>query len=97
MFVVVLRFSTQKEQAGAFIDVHKAWIDQGIHDGVFLLVGSLKPNGGGVVLAHNVSRVELERRVNLDPVVEHGVVTAEIIEIAPSKVDERLRFLVGTA
>lgn len=94
MFIVFLRFSAQREQAAAFMAGHKAWIDQGVEDGVFLLVGSLQPNGGGAVLAHGVSRADLERRVQLDPFVEHQVVTAEVIEVAPSKVDERLRFLL---
>lgn len=98
MFIVFLRFSTQKERAkeraGAFMDAHEAWIDQGVRDGVFLLVGSLEPSAGGAVIAHGVTRAELERRVSLDPFVEHDVVSAEIVEVAPAKVDERLRFLV---
>lgn len=94
MFIIFLRFSTQREQASAFMAGHKAWIDQGIEDGVFGLVGSLKPNGGGAILAHGVSLADLEHRMSLDPFVEHQVVTAEIIEVAPSKVDDRLRFLV---
>lgn len=94
MFVILLRFSAQRERASEFMAGHKAWIDQGIDDGVFLLVGSLKPNGGGAILAHGVSRADLERRVNRDPFVEHQVVTVEIVEVGPSRVDERLRFLV---
>lgn len=94
MFIIFLRFSTQRDQASVFMAGHKAWIDQGINDGVFLLVGSLKPNAGGAILAHGVSLADLERRVNLDPFVEHRVVTAEIVEVTPSKVDDRLRFLV---
>ena len=94
MFIIFLRFSTQRDQASAFMAGHKTWIDQGIDDGVFLLVGSLKPNAGGVILAHGVSFADLEHRVGLDPFVEHQVVTAEIVEVVPSKVDDRLRFLV---
>lgn len=97
MFIVFLRFSTHKDQAGALMDAHKAWIEQGVSDGIFFLVGSLKPNGGGAILAHKLSRAALETRVSLDPFVEHGVVSAEIVEVAPAKVDERLRFLMESA
>lgn len=97
MFIVFLRFSTQKDQASAWMEGHKQWIDMGLRDGVFVLVGSLKPNGGGVVLAHGVSRAELQERVSRDPFVEHDVVSAEIVEFAPSRVDDRLRFLVESA
>jgi uncharacterized protein YciI len=60
---------------------------------VFLVVGSLQPNQGGGIVAHNTSLPELEARVNDDPFVAQDVVSARIIEIAPSRVDERLAFL----
>ena len=47
MFVILLRFSANKGEAGKFIVGHQQWIKRGFDDGVFLLVGSLKPNAGG--------------------------------------------------
>ncbi len=38
---------------------HNEWIKQGFEDGVFLLAGSLQPNPGGSVNAHNASLPEL--------------------------------------
>jgi len=73
---------------------HNDWIKKGFDDGVFLLVGSLLPNLGGSVIAHNTSLPELEERVKLDPFVAENVVSAEVIEIEPKKAHERLRFLV---
>ena len=95
MFVVLLRFAENKGRAGAFMAGHNAWIKRGFEDGVFLLVGSLQPNAGGGILAHNTSLAELRRRVNDDPFVAEAVVSAEILEISPSKADERLEFLIG--
>ena len=43
MFVILLKFSDNKSDAPKFMEAHKAWIDQGLSDGVFLVVGSLKP------------------------------------------------------
>jgi len=77
------------------MDGHNQWIKQGFEDGVFLLVGSLQPNLGGSVIAHNTSLPELEEMVNNDPFVSENVVNAEILEIDPKKADERLSFLVG--
>ena len=94
MFIVLLRFSDNKIQAGEYMEDHNAWIKQGFTDGVFLLVGSLEPGLGGSVIAHNISREELQQRVNDDPFVSENVVTAELIEISPKKADERLGFLV---
>lgn len=86
MFVVLLRFSAQKERAAAFMEAHKLWIKQGFDDGCFLLTGSLASQGGGAVIAHGLSRTELEARLEADPFVREGIVTAEIVEITPSRV-----------
>ena len=95
MFIVLLKFSGNKSQAGQFMEGHKKWIKRGFDDGIFVLVGSLQPNLGGGILAHNTSLPDLQARVNDDPFVAQNVVSAEIIEITPSKTDERLKFLLG--
>lgn len=94
MFIITLKFSGSKAQASQFMEGHNQWIEQGINDDVFLLVGSLQPNLGGGIMAHNTSLSELQNRVNDDPFVAEGIVSAEIIEITPSKTDKRLSFLV---
>jgi uncharacterized protein YciI len=95
MFVVLLKFSGNKGEVGRLMDGHKAWIRRGFDDGVFLVVGSLRPEAGGGIVAHNTSLTELESRVNGDPFVAENVVSAEILEIAPSRTDARLDFLAG--
>ena len=72
---------------------HNEWIKRGFNDGVFLVVGSLQPNLGGGLVAHNTTLSDLQSRVNNDPFVAENVVSAEILEITPSKTDERLQFL----
>lgn len=94
MFIVLLKFSDNKDQAHQFMEGHKQWITRGFDDGVFLLVGSLQPHVGGGLLAHNTSLQDLQRRVNDDPFVVQNVVSADILEVAPSKADERLQFLL---
>lgn len=94
MFIVLLRFSENKGQAGQFMDGHNEWIKRGFDDDVFLLVGSLHPKSGGGIVAHNTSRADLESPVNDDPFVTENVVSAEIHEIAPAKADKRLNFLL---
>jgi len=95
MFVVLLRFSDNKGEAGQFMEGHKEWIRRGFDDGVFLLAGSIKPNLGGGIVAHNTSLLDLQSRVNADPFVAADVVKAEILEVAPSRADERLTFLLN--
>ena len=95
MFIVLLKFSSNKSKAGQFMDGHKAWLKRGFDDGVFLLAGSLEPGLGGGLVAHNTLLSELQRRVNDDPFVMEDVVKAEIYELDPGKADQRLQFLVN--
>lgn len=95
MFVVLLKFSANKAAASQFMDGHNTWLRQGFADGVFLLAGSIKPGLGGAILAHGATAEDLQQRVNADPFVAEDVVRAEIIEVAPSKTDERLNFLAA--
>lgn len=95
MFVVLLKFSENKGQAAGLMDGHNQWLKNGFEAGVFLLAGSLQPNLGGSILAHNTTLDELQARVKDDPFVAENVVSAEILEISPKKTDARLSFLLN--
>lgn len=95
MFIVLLKFADNRDRAPQFLDAHKAWLGQGFDDGVFMLAGSLPPGLGGGILAHDTTAEALRARVDADPFVAEGVVTAEIVELTPSLTDERLAFLTG--
>ena len=94
MFILLLKFSANKDQAPQFMDAHNVWLKSGFDDGVFLLAGSLQPGLGGGILAGGTTLAELQSRVQADPFVQENVVTAEILEIEPARADERLQFLL---
>ena len=95
MFIILLKFSDKKSHAGQFMQAHKEWLQQGFDDGIFLLSGSIQPSAGGGILAFNTTHDELLKRVNKDPFVVENVARAEIIEIAASKANEQLNFLLN--
>lgn len=95
MFIVLLKFSDNRAKAAEFMNGHNEWLRRGFADGVFLMAGSLKPNLGGGILAHNTTHADIERRVSEDPFVTENIVGAEIFELAPAKADDRLSFLLG--
>ncbi|CUR47154.1 YciI family protein [Alloalcanivorax xenomutans] len=97
MFIVLLKFTGDKAEAGRLMAAHKDWIEQGFAAGVFVLVGSLPGGTGGALMARGVSMSDLKERVGEDPFVREGVVSAEIIEIEPGRADPRLRFLADDA
>ncbi|WP_087017184.1 YciI family protein [Thaumasiovibrio subtropicus] len=93
MHVVLLKFAENKILASQFMDAHKNWIQQGIDDGVFLVVGSITDGSGGTILAHDIERDALVARVKQDPFVERDIVSAEIISVSANHLDPRLAFL----
>jgi uncharacterized protein YciI len=94
MFIVLLKFSVNKPLAGQFMAGHNDWIQRGVDEGVFLLVGSLNQGQGGAILADNTTLPELQRRVDQDPFVSEQVVEAQVLEITPHHTDQRLSFLL---
>jgi hypothetical protein len=46
-------------------------------------------------LSPNDRLADLQNRVNDDPFVAEGIVSVEILEVAPAKADERLAFLLS--
>jgi uncharacterized protein YciI len=72
---------------------HNAWLRRGFEDGLLLLAGTVQPAVGGALLANGATRDLLEAFVAQDPFVAEGVVTAEILDIAPGRTDTRLAFL----
>ncbi len=95
MFIILLKFGENKAKAPELMEAHKAWIDQGFKDGVFMLVGSLQPNMGGGILAHNTLREDLDMRLRDDPFVAENVVDAEILELSPARTMDQMKFLMG--
>ena len=94
MFVILLKFSEHRSLASQFMEGHVRWIKRGFDEGVFLLAGSLQPDLGGGIVAHNTSLADLQDRLKDDPFVAENIVVAEVLEITPSRADERLDFLL---
>jgi len=97
MYIVTLSLTAQKSKAPEFMAAHNAWIARGFDEGAFLLVGSLKPQGGGAILAAGSDRAALEQRIADDPFVQEGIAIPEIQEVAPARTDERLSFLTAAS
>ena len=94
MFIILLKFSTNKENVKDFMKAHGDWLQRGFDEGVFILAGRILPEEGGSILAHNISRDALTRLINEDPFVKNNVVVAEILETLPAIAEDRLKFLL---
>ncbi|MCB1465793.1 MAG: hypothetical protein KDK08_01245 [Rhizobiaceae bacterium] len=93
MYVILLRFSSNKQAASSHMAGHNEWIRTGVADGVFLVVGSLQPQQGGAIIARGESREAIEQRVASDPFVREDVVRPEILEMSVNVVADSMAFL----
>lgn len=97
MFVTFLKFTENRPSAPEFVAAHNDWIAKGFADGVFLCVGSLLPAAGGVIIAHGESREAHGARIQTDPFVVEGIVTADTHEIDAKRTSPELDFLKDVA
>ncbi len=75
------------------MEQHNQWLKNGFDKELFILAGSLQDSMGGGIIAHDISRKELEKEINNDPFIQENIVAPEIIEISPAKIDDRLNFI----
>jgi uncharacterized protein YciI len=93
MYIILLKFTDSKARAADFMAGHNKWLQDGFERGLILMAGSLNQGGGGVVFANGAEREVVEAFVREDPFVIEKIVTAEILQVSPSRLDPRLDFL----
>lgn len=94
MLIILLTYTAPLERIDACVAAHRTWLQQCYADGVFLASGPQVPRSGGAILAHGLSRAELEARLAQDPFAQAGVAAYQVIEMAVGMSDPRLAFLV---
>lgn len=94
MFIVFLKLTGDKSKVAAHMEAHKAWITKGFEAGTFLTVGTLEGGTGGAIIAHDITRADLETFLKEDPFVIEGIATPEIHGMTPARTDDRLAFLM---
>jgi uncharacterized protein YciI len=93
VFIILLTYTKPLDEVDRHLAGHKAWVKQGFEDGVFILSGGQRPRTGGALLALGDDRSAIQTRADCDPFVLAGVATAEVIEVVPSTLDDRLNSL----
>jgi len=97
MYIVFLRFSQNRAQAGQWMAEHNRWLADGFASGDFIIAGSLEGSQGGLLIARDMEQSALLEKVRQDPFVMHGVVAAEVHGFKPSRLAEGLDALVAQA
>lgn len=94
MFVVSLTYTVSIDEIDNFRPAHLNWLQSYYNKGYFLASGRKNPLNGGIILAYNLSRAELEDILKTDPFAQQNIATYEIIEFIPNLTAPALSFLV---
>lgn len=94
MFIVLLTYTAPLERIGAAGAEHRDWLRRAYDDGIFLASGPQEPRQGGVILAHGLTRAELEARLAEDPFARQGLASYAVTQMAVRMADPRLAFVM---
>lgn len=85
MFIISVTYQTPLEVVDSHLPAHIAFLDRHFAAGTFIAAGRKVPRTGGMIMARNVTWIELEAIIEEDPFKANGVATYEITEFAPSR------------
>jgi uncharacterized protein YciI len=85
VFVVELIYKADLAEIDARMRAHMTFLRKHYAAGTFLVSGRKIPRDGGIILALAKGRAELERVMQEDPFVKHGLADVRIIEFRASQ------------
>ena len=91
MFVLLVTYRVPLERIDELRPAHAAYLQEHYAGGTFLVSGRQRPPAGGVIIAGDVDRAELERVVATDPYVTQGAAEYTIVEFGPTMVADSVR------
>ncbi len=93
MFVVNVTYVLPLKEVDRHLADHVEFLRKQYERGVFIASGRKVPRTGGVILAHSVSREELNRILEEDPFKKGRVAEYEVTEFVASMVADALSAL----
>jgi uncharacterized protein YciI len=85
MFIIELTYKKAMSDVEEFLEAHRAFLDEQYAKGIFVASGPKKPRDGGVILAGDMSRQDLEKLLQKDPFFIQEIAQFKIIDFAVTK------------
>lgn len=86
MFVIDLKYIVPLEKLDAHMPSHVKYLQTYYKQNVFVVSGRKVPRTGGIILAHRVSKEELNRIMQEDPFIKLNLAEFTITEFLTSQV-----------
>jgi uncharacterized protein YciI len=87
VYVVTLTYKVSLPEADKFFSAHIEYIEHYHAKGIYLISGRREPRSGGVLIAANCSRQDIEAIVAADPYNLNHIADFSIIDFIPTRFD----------
>lgn len=91
MFLVLTKYVKPMDEIERILPDHSAHLQRYYDSKKLIVSGRLNPRTGGFMLFNVGAKEELEAILNKDPFKINGCLSYEIIEMVPTKYDERFK------
>ena len=81
-FLLISRYTAPRERIEELVPEHRAFLQEHLASGLFVVSGRRVPWTGGVVVARG-TRAQVEAAVAADPFTRAGVAETELVEFEP--------------
>ncbi|BBM44108.1 hypothetical protein JMUB4039_0206 [Leptotrichia trevisanii] len=88
IFVISTTYTKSLEEVGKFRQEHFDFIQKNIDAEKFIAGGRQNPPTGGLILAYNVTKAELEEILKEDPYYKNNLIETVITEFTPALLDK---------
>jgi uncharacterized protein YciI len=95
MFIVSLTYICDLQEVDKYLSAHQLYLDSQYAAGRILASGRKEPRDGGIILADNVTREDLDNILTQDPFYQHGVARYDVTEFIPRKTSASLTCLLN--
>jgi uncharacterized protein YciI len=86
MFIVHLTYLVPLDQVDEALEAHRRFLDEHFAAGVFVAAGPKVPRDGGVIIATNVDRTQLDAILASDPFALQGVAAYAVTEFKATRI-----------
>lgn len=84
--MISLEYLAPVDVIDAALDAHSEWLDAHYVTGLFLASGRREPRVGGIIIAADRPRVEVEAAIDGDPFALLGIARHSLVEFHPSRI-----------
>ncbi len=84
MFIIDINYTAPLTAIDEALEDHKTWLDAQYEAGLFLASGRKEPRTGGIIIAADQPRSQIEAIASTDPFAKRGLAQHIITEFNPS-------------